>query len=286
MTKRLATIALVTGLALFLSACMLSAGKFTSTLDIRRSGQFTFTYKGEIYMLALSKLAEMGEASKGEKPFEPLPCYGDNASERKCSADEIADQKKTWAEDNKAAKDKAKRDADAAKMLLGGIDPSDPRAAEELAQRIRRQAGFRSVTYAGDGLFNVDFAITGTLDHDFQFPTFERFAMANSFVQIARRADGSVRIDTPGFAPGAGGSPFTQLMQMGAAMGGKEGAGDKDQMPRIPMADGQFTITTDGTILANNTENGPMADAAGQTLSWSVNPRSAAAPMALIGLKK
>lgn len=286
MTKRQAAIAMATGLALFLSACMLSAGRFVSSLDIRRSGEFTFTYKGEIYMLALSRLAEMGSAAKGEKPFDPLPCYGDEASERKCSAEEIAEQKKTWAEDNKAARDKAKRDAEAAKMLLGGIDPADPRAAEELAQRIRRQAGFRSVTYAGDGLFNVDFSITGTLDHDFQFPTFERFSMANTFVQIARRADGSVRIDTPGFSPGAGGSPFSQFMQMGAAMGAKEGSGGKDRMPNIPVIDGQFTITTDGTILANNTENGPVANPGGQTLSWTVNPRSTAAPMALIDLRK
>ncbi len=236
----------------------------------------------------------MGAASsKSEKKaFAPLPCYDDDAKERKCTAAEIAGQKKEWQDEQKAAADKAKKDADMAKTFLGGIDPSDPKAAEDLAARLRRQAGFRSVIYKGDGLFDVDFAISGQLDHDFVFPTIERFTMANSFVQLSRRSDGTVRVDAPGFAPSAGGSPFTQLMQMGAAMGASEAAGKDGENggdkagPKFPVPDGQFTLTTNGTILANNTDEGPQADPSGQRLTWQVNTRAAAAPMALVRLGK
>jgi len=292
MKKRIGAAVVVTALAVMLSACLLSPGKFTSSLDMRSGGQFSFTYKGEIYLLALSKLGELGAASsKTEtKVFAPLPCYDDDAKERKCTAAEAADQKKEWQDEQKAAADKSKKDADMAKTFLGGIDPSDPKAAEELAARLRRQAGFRTVVYKGDGLFDVDFAITGQLDHDFVFPTIERFTMANAFVQLSRRSDGTVRVDAPGFAPSAGGSPFTQLMQMGAAMGASEAAGKegkegaKDSPPKFPVPDGQFTLTTNGTILANNTDEGPQTDPQGQRLTWQVNTRAAAAPMALVRL--
>ena len=45
--------------ALALAACIVSPGKFEAVLDLRRDGTFTFNYHGEIYLLALSKLAEM-----------------------------------------------------------------------------------------------------------------------------------------------------------------------------------------------------------------------------------
>lgn len=41
--KRLAGLAALTAIALLLSACLLSPGKFVSTLDLRRSGDFAFT---------------------------------------------------------------------------------------------------------------------------------------------------------------------------------------------------------------------------------------------------
>jgi hypothetical protein len=82
------------------------------------------------------------------------------------------------------------RTRDVAKLMLGGMGPSSPHAAEEFAQRLRRQAGWKRVDYKGDGLFEVDFAIEGRLDHDFTFPTIERFPMANQFVQVALRSDG------------------------------------------------------------------------------------------------
>ncbi|HMO71129.1 MAG TPA: hypothetical protein PKC84_05710, partial [Paracoccaceae bacterium] len=70
-------------------------------------------------------------------------------------------------------------------------------------------------------------------------------------------------------------------MQM-AAMGASEGR----DAPRLPQIEGTFTLRTDGAVMANNTEEGPQPDAAGQVLSWTVSPRSAAAPMALVRLAR
>jgi len=264
--------------ALALSACLLTPGRFTSALDIRKDGRFSFSYSGEIRMLALSKLAEKDAATKAE--FVETPCHDDDLKDRACTADELGEQKRAWAEEQKSSAERKAREAEQMKAFLGGIDPSSPQAAEELAARLRRQAGWKSVAYKGDGLFVVDFGLTGRLDHDFTFPTIERFPMANAFVQLSRRADGTVRIDAPGYAASSGaGNPFAAMM---SGLGGEAGAKDAPAGP-LPF-EGTFTITTDAAILANNTDEGPQPDPSGQRLAWTVNARSPAAPTALVRL--
>lgn len=278
-TKRAALTVLTAAFSLLLTACLLAPGKFSSTLDLRQGGRFSFTYTGQISMLGLSKLAQMDR--KADAAFEPEPCHvGDGGVERMCTASEVAEQRKKWDERRQQSADKAKKYAEQAKMLLGGIDPTSPRAAEEMAERLRKQAGWKSVIYKGDGLYEVDFAISGTLDHDFLFPTIERFPMANAFVVINRRADGTVRVDAPAFGPSnASSSGLSGLAAMAAMDKAKDG-----KLP-VPELDGSFTITSDGQILANNTDDGPKAGTAGQTLTWLVSPRSTSAPTALIKLR-
>ena len=245
---------------LLAAGCFLLPGKFTSELTVRRDGTFAFSYQGDVHVLALSKMAqdEMG----GDAKFEPEPCYDQlDREERKCSADELSAQRSNWETGQEAGKAKKKQDAEMARQMLGGIDPSDPRAAEELAERMRKQVGWRSVQYAGDGKYVVDFAIAGRLDHDFSFPSLERMPVAAPFVAIYRRADGSVRIDAPAFSPGANGGPMGAMMQ---GMGG-----EKSASKGMPELDGSFAILTDGEILANNTDDGPQAGAAGmRRLAW------------------
>lgn len=262
-------------LCLALTACLLSPGRFTSRLDVRQDGRFSFGYTGEIYLLGLSKLAELGD-----KPatFSPECFHPNTMVKRPCSDAETAEQRAKWQEDHGAASDKQKRDAEAMKALLGGIDPSSPKAAEELAARLRRQAGWRRVDYKGDGLFDVDFAISGTLDRDFAFPSIERFPMANAFVSVNRHQDGTLRIDAPGFATAAGNDSLRTLMLLGAA--GKNSGG----MPTFPVTEGTFTLTTDAAILANNTDDGPQPGTSGQSLNWTINARSSVAPTALLRL--
>ncbi len=282
--KRFGAIGCVIAMALTLTACLLSPGKFVSSLDVRKDGQFTFTYKGEVFMLALTKLAEMGKNSDS-RPFEAMPCFDQNDNDRACTEAEIATQKKDWQDEQQASAERSKKQAEEMKPLLGGMDPSDPKQAEEFAAKLSRQAGWRSVVYKGEGLYEVDFAISGKLDHDFTFPTIEGFPMANAFVQLSLRNDGTLRVETPGFAPSAGGSPYMQLMQMGMAE--EMAKADKDgkkNMPKIPVLSGQFTVTTNGHILANNTDEGPKQGTTGQMMTWKIGLDTKAPPTALIKL--
>ncbi len=280
--RRLGALALIVALAAALGACMLSPGKFSAQLDMRKSGDFRFSYTGEIHVLALSKLAESMHGKAGEVvTFNSRPCFsGDGDTERVCTSEEIAEQKKDWDEQQRATGQRKTREIESMKAMFGGIDPADPRAAEELATRLRRQAGWRRVVHRGEGLFDVEFVIEGRLDHDFTFPTIERFPSANPFVQIMRRADGTVRIDAPGFAPAAAGEPYRGWMQAAAVSEGSQRA------PRLPEMDGTFVMTTDAEVLANNTDLGPQPFTTGQRLEWKVNSRSQAAPTALIRLAR
>lgn len=278
--RRAGIIAAAAVMSLLLAACLLSPGKFVSNLDLRKDGRFSFTYTGQISMLGLSKIAEMGRSKSA--PFKADTCYKDDeVTERPCTDAELAKQKEDWTKEQANAAEKAKKDGEEAKALFGGIDPTSPKAAEEMADRLRKQAGWKSVIYKGDGLYDVDFAISGRIDHDFAFPTIERFPMANAFVTVIRRADGSVRVDAPGFGPSGGsGNAMGSL----AALAAMDKAKDGEKLP-VPEMDGTFTVTTDGEILANNTDDGASKGSGGQTLSWKVSPRSSAAPTALVRLK-
>lgn len=267
------------GLALLLAGCMLVPGKFVSELVLMRDGTFTYSYEGEINLLTMRKLMQMG--ATGEQPaFVPSPCYDDQSfEERGCTPDELAQQR---AEHEQVAADRARRDAEDAermKQMFGGIDPSDPASGDELARRIERQAGFDRVVHKGDGLFDVSFRAASRLDHAFVFPTFEQLPLGNHFVYAARRDDGSVRIDAPGFAGQGAANPMQAMM-----MGFDEGGNRNPLSPAMPAPEGTFTIVTDGEILANNTDEGPSAGPRGRTLTWKIDRSSTVAPTALIGL--
>lgn len=278
--RKSGAVLMVAALSLLLSACLLAPGKFTSALDVRKDGRFTFSYTGEIMLMPLTDLGELsrkGDAAEGE--FTPSPCYADDSGEeRDCAKPDLDQQKTEWEDGRRSAAERKKRDADMAKAMLGGIDPSDPKAAEEFAARLRKQAGWKRVDYKGKGLFDVDFAIAGRLDHDFAFPTIERFPNANSFIQLVRRADGSLRIDAPGFADDAGSSSMLGMARMGAMSELKDG----ERPPSFPALDGRFTLTTDAAILANNTDDGPKAAAGGQLLEWVISRDTKAGPMGLL----
>jgi hypothetical protein len=281
--KAAAAVAFVMAASLALAACIVSPGKFESTLDVRRDGTFTYSYNGEIYLLALSRLAEMSAQTEGEQEFVETPCYDDETfEERACTEEEIAEQREYWELEAQTRKQNAEREAQQMKAFLGGIDPSDPEAAEELAARLRRQEGWKRVEYRGDGLFVVEFSLSSRLGHDFVFPTLERFPMSNPFVIANLRQGNSVRIEAPGFANPDGGNPYQAMMAAGA-VSALPGAAAAQASP-FPEMDGTFRIVTDGRILANNTDEGPSQDAGGQVLEWSVNKRTQTAPMALIQL--
>ncbi|MFN9376312.1 MAG: hypothetical protein ACK564_04615, partial [Novosphingobium sp.] len=58
----------------------------------------------------------------------------------------------------------------------------------------------------------------------------------------------------------------------------------KDDGLKLPELNGTLVLTTDGTILANNTDEGPVAGTTGQRLEWKITPRTTTAPTALVRL--
>ncbi|MCA0902593.1 hypothetical protein [Qipengyuania aquimaris] len=283
MTKPIRTAALLAASSLALSGCLLSPGTFASEMQLMKDGTFAYSYDGEIQMLALSKLAEMG--AKSEDKFEAECWDDDNYETRECTLDEVSEQRAEWQAGASERRAEAERKAEQAKQMLGGFDPSDPEAAQKLADQLSRQRGWEAVEYKGDGIFDVDFSVSGRMTHDFAFPMVEKMPMANMFVTMMLRDGNQVRVDAPGFASQGGGNPMQGMMTgiMGlATLGQSNEDGEDGEMPNILMPNGTFTIVTDGRILANNTDEGPVETARGQTLAWEINQRTEQAPTALI----
>ena len=284
-TIRLRAATLLAGFALALSGCFMTPGKFTSEFAITGSDSFTFSYEGEIFFLGLSKLAQMDWAAE---VFTPSECYDDETYEsRPCTSKEEAAQRTEW---EAGAADRAaegKRKAQQMAAIMGGIDPSDPKAAEELVTLLKRQKGWERVVHKGDGVFDVSYRVTGTMGHDFMFPMIEGFPAANPFVQAFVRQGGQVRIQAPGFASqNADSGNMVAMMGMGsiAGLAALEASGNGDALPGIPVIDGTFTIRAANgmRILANNTDEGPAATTTGEALTWPITGRTKEAPTALI----
>jgi hypothetical protein len=291
-TIRLRAAVLLTGFALALSGCFMTPGKFTSELAITGPDSFTFTYEGEIFFLGLSKLAQM---DAGKEEFMPSDCYSDETFEtRECTEEEIAGQRAEWEAGAADRAEQAKKQAQQMAALMGGIDPSDPKAAEEVVKLLQRQKGWERVVHKGDGVFDVSYKISGTMGHDFMFPMIEGFPTTNPFVQAYLRKGGQVRINAPGFSAqngDAGGlgtlmgaGSFAGLAAMGAAEEASKSGQDPATIPGVPQIDGTFTVRAAPgmRILANNTDEGPVASTTGEALVWQINPRTAQAPTALI----
>ena len=285
-TPKLAATALLAGLSLVLSGCLLTPGKFTSELVLTEEDRFSFTYDGEIFFLGLSSLAEMSNATE---EFEAEPCYVDSTTEeRECSANELSAQRAAWEAGAEARAAEAAREAEQMSAMMGGIDPSDPEASAELVRLLERQEGWERVVDKGDGVFDVRYSVSGELSHDFVFPVIEGFPTANPFVQIYLRKGDVVRVNAPGFAAQNESNPMAGMMggMTGlaglAALGGQEEGGQ--EIPNIPTIEGTFTIVTNGTIRANNTDEGSTSTARGEELVWEISPRTSAAPTALIDM--
>ena len=265
--------------SLALTGCLLSPGAFTSELHVLKDGSFSYSYDGEIQMLALSKLAAM--ANDAENTFE-AECWDEEFEERECTLAEVNEQRAEWDATASQRAAKQREEAEQMKAFLGGIDPSNPEAAQELAQRLERQRGWEQVTYRGDGLFDVDFRVSGTLSHDFAFPVIEKMPVGNMFVTVVLRDGNQLRVDAPGFAAQGGGNPMQGMMAGMAGLMQMSEQKEGEEPGKVVLPEGTFTIVTDGRILANNTDEGPQGHAGGQSLVWNISARTEQAPTALI----
>lgn len=286
---RRAGAALVASLSLLLAGCLISPGKFTSELVLGEAQDFSFSYEGEIFFLALSELGAEGMPSE---TFEPSECYVDATGEvRECTRNEIEGQRAQWEAEREREAAQAKEQAEQIAAIMGGVDPRDPEAAEKIAAMLMRQKGYESVVSKGDGIFDVRYRIEGKLTHDFMFPVIEGFPTVNPFVQILLRDGEIARINAPGYAAVNESSPFPAMLGgMGAlaGLGAMEQSQESDTpapaMP--PTAEGSFTIIAAPgmEIRANNTDEGPVETARGKVLKWQIDARTSASPTALIAL--
>ena len=166
-------------------------------------------------------------------------------------------------------------------MMLGGIDPKDPKTIERFTKEVERLAAWHKVDHLGNGVFMVDYSTKGRLADDFAFPVIPRYAIGEPMIHVTRWDNGRLRIEAPAFKT----DPQMSMMSMlgaGSMMGLM--AGDSKKPPEPLAIKGSFTLTTDAPVMANNTENGPEQTGAMQVLRWDIGPANYGAPMALLKL--
>jgi len=243
---------------LLLASCLWGPGKFNSDLMLRKDGSFVLDYRGEIVLQTPPDQSTEPWTQSKAKCLEA-------AKARPCTPAEITEQK--------GAYEKKRADSEQMAKMFGlpGLDDDSNRA---FAAKLMKYAGWRSVTYRGKGVFDVDYHMEGRATQDFLFPALPDNNLIIPFVAVRRRTDGSVLVTAPAFTGGAG------PMSPAAA-----GAGDMAQgQGPVSHAQGRFTIVTDGEILTNNSEDGPAPHSIGRQLHWDVNSASNKIPEALIRL--
>lgn len=282
-TKRLFALAA----PLFLTSCLWGPGKFTSDLTLRKDGSLVLDYRGEIVLQIPQDTAPATawkdsdarcyEGQSGLGPTVVIVEVDKKASvskPRSCSRAEIASQRSTFEKNQAEAAERNRKQAEQAAAIFGlpGLDDASNRA---FAAKLMKYAGWRSVTYRGNGVFDVDYHFVGSDRQDFVFPALPDNDLLLPFIAIRRRADGSVLVTAPALTGGA-----RPLMERMAAAGA---AGDtKTNM--VSHAQGRFTVTTDGEILTNNSEEGPTANPNGRQLHWDVDSTMKKIPETLIRL--
>ena len=152
----------------------------------------------------------------------------------------------------KRAAAKRKENEEMAKTFgLPGLDDESNRA---FAAKLMKYAGWRSVTYRGKGVFDVDYHFEGRATQDFLFPALPDNDLIIPFIAIRRR---DRRIGA-GHRPGVHRRSRAARRRAGAAAARQDGR----RTGRVSRAEGRFTVITDGEILTNNSEDGAAAASA------------------------
>ncbi len=283
---------------LMLSGCLWGPGKFTSELALNKAGTFVLDYRGEIMLQipdmdgsAKSWSASMAncyvdgrvELNEFAMPDtidvdEDIPA-GESSDEqsdeeRDCTSAEMARLKAEFeAKEAERAAKKRKENDEMAKVF--GIPGSDDESNRRFAANLMKYQGWRSVTYKGKGLFDVDYHFEGRVTQDFAFPMMPDSDLLIPFIMLRRRAEGSVMVTAPALTGGKG--PFGARAKM-------MGLPDKGNDGPPSRAEGRFTITTDGEILTNNSEDGPVAAQGRRQVHWDVGPGNEKVPEMLVRL--
>ena len=221
-----------------------------------------------------------GEAAAAAAEAAAEGDFEDEFEERDCTETEIAEQKKDWDEQQVRRKKEKEQAKKMFAALLGGVDPDDPKTIERFTKEVERLAAWHKVEHRGNGVFKIDYSTKGRLADDFAFPVIPRYALGNPMIHVSRWDNGRVRIEAPTFHN----DPDMSMTALLGAGGMMPGMGMKGKNVEPLEVKGTFTIRTDTTILANNSEEGP-SDAGGlQVLTWDIGARTFGPPMALLKL--
>ena len=233
---------------LLLASCLLTPGRFVSTLDIKADRAFTFTYAGEVIFTDPAEAMAQGAAEAART----TPADGDDDDDAMPEGGNSAEPATP-----PAAAPAAPAPETAAKL-------AERRAlAEELAKEI----GYRSVEYLGSNKYRVDYSISGRLDRNFHYPINLDAKTLIPWIAIEVRRDGTARVSALAFG------------DADASMGGSGGMGRPDK-PAIERQ-GTFTLTTDAPLVMQNNEEG-LAPGPGTKVVWRVTPTSKTVPTAVV----
>lgn len=220
---RIAKLVAALALPLLLAACLLTPGKFTSSLDVHADRSFAFAYKGEVIALDPEGTMNSGD--------------GDDAVKVK-------------------------------------PDPAEKETKlRAIAAALARETGYKSVVYQGKGKFLIDYAVSGTLTHNFLFPFNSDAQAVFPFVMVELRQGNIVRVRAPGFASNSDKDPTGMGMGGGGANAAK-------------ALDGLFTLTTDAEIISQNSEDGATGAGASKSIAWRATPLTKEAPSATLRLAR
>ena len=227
---------------LLLSACLVTPGRFESSLDIRADRSFSFAYKGEILASDMGRNGMMpdrmpGDAAPQEEPADTGPALL-----------QIADRQEDFGVSEAKGSD--------AQM-------------QAIAAALSKEKGFRAARYLGDRKFEIDYAISGRLTHAFLFPFNIDAQIVLPFVAVEMRGADRVRVKAPGFA-----NSFDKSQSpMGSGGPGDDAA---------KALNGTFTLTTNASIISQNQEEGAQSTPQGQRIVWTVTPLTSEAPVATL----
>jgi hypothetical protein len=155
-----------------LASCVITPGKFVSTLRIDADRAFAFSYVGEVYAVDMSS-GMTGGLTQGL----------DDSAEETPDPDGATFQPIAQEEDKTAAK-KAETEA----------------KNRAIAEALAKEAGYRKVEYVGQGKFLIDYAIEGRLTHSFIYPFNSDAEVMFPFIAVELRGGNAVRMTAPAFA--------------------------------------------------------------------------------------
>jgi hypothetical protein len=233
---------------LLLVGCILTPGKFVSTMTINADRTFAFTYKGEVYAIDPSSALK----GIGDKPAT------EESPTAKPTVYQIASTNRKQGKPPEAAP-----------------DADSETKNREIAASLSKELGYRSVVYKGKGKFVIDYAINGTLTHNFVYPFNSDAEAVFPFIVIELRQGNTVRIKAPGFAKGSGND---------GAAGGMGGGMGQDSASKL--LDGTFTLDTDAEVISQNNEDGAKTIGGRRVISWRATPLTKDAPTAVLKLAR